>query len=204
VFYLSFLPGLIAVVGLVLASSEVQPQQTVIHVDGRMAIGLILALTGALWSAVTHPGFLILQIRATRGEHPEAMDCFRQGLRRLLPYIGMSILAGALTIMALIALIVPGLILIRGFYLAQYYIVDEEIGMVDALKKSFNDSKPNAGWIWGTIGVTVVFGALGSILGKLPVAGYLLSLLTGYVYVFAPAIRYAEVTRNLKVAAITD
>jgi hypothetical protein len=199
VFYLSFLPGLIVTVGLVLATSGVHPNQTVVHVDGRMAIGVILALFGALWSGVARPGFLILQIRAVHGEHAEAMECFKRGLHRFIPYIGMSLLAALLIILGSFALIVPGLILARGFYLAQYYVVDDKIDMVDALRKSFNDSRPNAGWIWGLIGVTVIFGVLGSLLGRLPVAGYLLSLITSYIYIFAPAIRYAEIAKDFKV-----
>ncbi len=196
VFYLSFLPGLVAVVGMVLASDITEGRQTAASLDGRAALGLVLVVVGSLWSLVTYPGLLLLQTKAVAGEHPTATDCFKQGLPRLLPFIFMSIMAVSLMILGLLALIIPGLILVRGFCLAPYYVIDQKLSPVEALRKSYADSKPNAGYIWGVIGVGLLFGIVSSALGYIPVIGYVVGMVVGLVYLFAPAFRYGEITKN--------
>ena len=202
VLYLNFFPNLLLIVGLVLASSITDQNPPITHYDTRTSLGLALAFAGALWALLAYPGLILLQIKAAAGEHPTPMACFKQGLPRLLPLIFMSILAVLLVMLGFIALIIPGLILIRGFYLAPYYIVEQNIGPVEALKKCFADSKPNAGYIWGVIGVTIGFAAMSSFVGRVPVAGYMLSLLVGLVYLFAPVLRYTEIAKNLPIRLV--
>ncbi len=55
--------------------------------------------------------------------------------------------------------------------------------------------------IWGTLAVASVFSALSSSVVYLPVVGYLISLAISLLYVFAAALRYSEITKNLKITA---
>jgi uncharacterized membrane protein len=97
------------------------------------------------------------------------------------------------------ALVIPGLILLRGLYLSQYYIIDQDLAPVEALKKSFEQSKPHAGYIWGTIGVGAVFGILTVGIGQIAVVGTILSLAVGLIYLFGPALRYGEIAKDIPV-----
>lgn len=201
--YLSFIPGLLITVGLTFMGVGEKP----VDLDAsRMGLGALLAVIGGIWALLAIPGFTYLQLRAAEGQDVSAMESFRKGLPRLPAYIGMAIVAAILVLLGLVAVIIPGLLLIRGFLLAPYYLVGQNLGPIEALKKSYNESVHVSGWIWGLIGVQLVFGLVGSILGNLPVIGVVISLVISYLYVFAPALRYSEMTQNLKVktSAVED
>lgn len=192
-FYLSFLPGLAAIVGLILAGADAENQM---QTASRVLIGIAIFLVGAIASVLTYPGFIIAQIQATHGEHPTPLEAYKAGLPRVIPFILMSLAQTVLVLIGLLLFIIPGLILIRGFLLAPYYLVDKKLGPIEALKTSFAESKPHAGWLWGVLGVMLVFALASTLVGKLPVVGYLLSIIVSYIYIFAPAIRYKEIARQ--------
>lgn len=192
--YLSFLPALVLTAGLVVMQSG----QTANVPDREMA-GRIILILAAVWAIVTYPAFTYLQARAIHGDRPTVMESFRKGLPRLLPLILMSLLAGLLIVLGLIALIIPGLILIRGFMLAPYYVVDKGMGPVEALKQSYKDSTPVSAFIWGVIGVELAFALVGGLFAAIPVIGQLIALAFSYPYIFAPALRYGEIVDNLAV-----
>jgi len=201
VFYLMFLPLLVTMVGLVMyehgAYSGGMHSTDFRLWDSHSAAGSIVLAAGMLLTLLTTPGSMIMQLEAVRGGTPSTRDCFNRGLRYIVPFIGMSILMEFAIIGGFILFIVPGLFLLRSYYLSKFYLVDQQLGPVASLKKSRAESKPNAGYIWGVIGVTILFGILGGILQAIPVAGYLLSIIVGLFYGFAPAFRYNEI-KNLK------
>lgn len=193
IIYLSFIPGLLLFMGLTLLGED--PRQTPAT---QLGIGVLIAFTGGIWAMIVYPGYLYMQVKALEGKDISAWESIKFGLPRLPAVIAMSFVGAVLIILGFFALIVPGLLLIRGFVLAPYYVVDQKLGPIEALKKSYRDSVPVSGWIWGLIGVQIVIGIVASALGRLPFIGFLLSLGLSYLYVFAPAIRYAEITRNFK------
>ena len=197
VLYLSFLPGLVVVAGLVLAGNPSSPNTVVTQIDGRTLAGIGLMIAGGIWTILTYPALVVLQLRAISGSHPSATQCFRQGLTQFFPLLILTILTAIAIFFGLLALLIPGLILIRGFYLAQFYLIDNKLKPIEALKKSFQNSKPHAGYIWGTIAVEIVISIIGSPLGKIPVLGFFLTLAIGTIYLFGPALRYGEIAKNL-------
>jgi hypothetical protein len=197
VFYLMFLPSLVLVVGSVLLQHAVKPTGT-IEWNNAASVGLALMIIGMIWLVLSLPGAIIMQLQAVRGGTPEAFDCFRQGLRHIFPLIGLILLIELALIGGFLAFIVPGLFLARSFYLAQFYLVDQNLGPRKAMRKSRAESLPNAGYIWGTIGVVVLFSMVSSVFGSLPVVGYILSLGIGLIYAFGPALRYNEI-KNLNI-----
>lgn len=204
VFYMSFLPSLVSAVGLVLLTSGLSRNHGLsIAWDNQTATGAMLLIIGSLWTLLTYPATIILRLRAIQGNNLSAITSFKLGIRRLLPFIFLSISMVTLIVLGGILFIIPGLILYRGFYLAQYYVIDQQLEPFEALRKSWADSKPNAGYIWGTIGVQTLIGIVASGIGSIPVAGQILSLAIGYIYWYAPAIRYSEIARNYVVPVET-
>jgi len=202
IFYLSFLPRLISIVGIVLVGVY-DPNQT-FTLDEKSVTGLALAVFGSVWSLLAYPGLIRMQLEAVAGKQPDAWVCFKKGLSKVIPFVIMALLAALAISFGLLLFIVPGLILIRGFMLSAYYLIDKNLEPVAALKQCFAESKHHAGYIWGTLGVGIVFNMLSSSVGRIPVAGYILAILVTMIYLFGPALRYkeiqaAEVSKPLRV-----
>jgi len=191
IFYLSFLPRLISVVGIVLVGVY-DPNQS-FTLDEKSIIGLALAVFGSAWSLLAYPGLIKMQLEAVAGKQPDAWLCFKKGLSKVIPFVIMALLAALAIFFGLLFFIIPGLILIRGLTLSAYYLIDKNLGPTDALKQSFAESKHHAGYIWGTIGVGIVFSMLSSSVGRIPVAGYIFAILVAMIYLFGPALRYKEI-----------
>lgn len=191
--YLFLLPTLLLTVSFVLIGTN--PAQPV--PDSQRIAGLLLMLASGLWTLLAYPGFLYMQLRAVEGEDITATEAFKKGLPHLMSFIGVTIAASLLILSGLI-FIIPGLLLIRGFYLAPFYVVDKNLGPVEALKQSYSDSQPITAWIWGVIGLEVLFGILSGVFSYIPVIGAIVGIAITAIPLFVGALRYAEVTKDFK------
>lgn len=197
VMYLSFLPRLTFSAGLtaIVIGSE-------FATGSRLIIGSVVAAIGLIWWITTVTGFIYLQAKAAMHSEVSAMEAFRLSLPRIPAYIVTAGLSFLLIFLGLLLFIIPGLILLRGFFLAPYYAVEQKLSPVKALKKSLAMTKPVAGWIWGVIGIQL-FVAIGALSFRdIPGIGPIIALAIGYLYIFAAALRYAEIEKNIP--AITD
>lgn len=105
--------------------------------------------------------------------------------------IGLYIVTGLVIFVGLILLIVPGLIMIRRYYLAPYVIINKNCGIREAMDRSAAISKPHSGYVWGVIGVTILIG----LIGVIPLIGSLVAFIMGMFYSVAPALRYQELKK---------
>jgi hypothetical protein len=105
--------------------------------------------------------------------------------------LGLYVVMGLLIFVGLVLLVIPGLILIRRFFLAPYVMLDKKIGIREALEESTRLSRLNTGSIWGIIGVMFLIGLLNII----PFIGGLISFAVGSLYSVAPALRYQQLKK---------
>jgi hypothetical protein len=105
--------------------------------------------------------------------------------------IGLYAVVFLAVVIGLILLIVPGLIMIRRYYLAPYVLIDTKCGIREAMDESARLSKMNTGSIWGIIGVMFLIGLVNII----PVFGGLVSFALGGLYSAAPALRYTQLRK---------
>jgi hypothetical protein len=102
--------------------------------------------------------------------------------------LGLYLVMFAVILVGFILLVIPGLIMIRRYLLAPYVMLDERVGIREALDKSAELSKLNTGSVWGVIGVLFLIGLLNII----PLVGGLLAFGLGALYSVAPALRYQQ------------
>jgi hypothetical protein len=154
-----------------------------------LSIPIIIAI-----ALVVPPSMTILALKSTKDKDADLEDTVRSGFKFVWRYLGYNILFSLLLIGGFILFIVPGLIVLRRYLLAGYYLVDKDLGIREAMDKSAAESKPFSGAIWGLIGVIFlinllsVFGVFGSIVG------FVLSI----IYTFAPAVRYHQIREASK------
>ena len=80
--------------------------------------------------------------------------------------------------------------MLKRYILAPYFLVDKNLGIMEAMNQSAEASKKYSSALWGLIGVTFLI----SLPGIIPVLGAIVSALLGIAYYCAPAVRYREVT----------
>jgi uncharacterized membrane protein len=156
------------------------------------AASIVVFITGVIAMvsvALIVPAFDLTLLKGAKGEQPTFKDVFRPGLSFFWRYIGMSILVGLLTIIGFILLIVPGLFVMKWFLLSSYYLLDRNVGVIDAMKMSMEASKRYNGPIWGVVGVQILI----NLIGTIPILGWIPSFIWGILYLGAPAARYIEV-----------
>lgn len=192
---LSLLPALLTQLGSVLVTK---------HND----TGYLLSLVGGIWTFINMPAIVVLQLRGARNKATTVNEAYTQGFRHIWQVLGTLLLSGVLILLGFICLIVPGLILLRRYALAPYYVVDKKMDVGQAMKRSWEDSNHAAGYIWGTIGVVLVISIcssiLGAIFGFIPGASAIVTSILGLAAFFLLPLRYIEVSRHAKAAAASS
>ena len=162
---------------------------------GAIVGGITLIVLIGLLIAVFYQALLYTaQLLAARGtvSFRDLWDIATRYWGRLfLLIISMGIIIGV----GLILFIVPGLIFLRRYYLAPYFMIDQNLGVMESLRRSAAMSKPISSYIWGVIGLMVLlsvpsfFSDIGSLVSLVLLAGYSV----------APAILYFEAKKVVKV-----
>ncbi len=104
---------------------------------------------------------------------------------------GLYIVVGLTILVGLLLLVVPGLIFIRRYFLSPYVMLDKKVGIREAMDRSAAMSKPYSGSVWGVIGVMFLI----SLIGIIPLIGWLISFILGIFYSVASALRYQELKK---------
>ena len=155
---------------------------------GFSGLALLLVLVGSVFALLVAPALPFVQLKSVQGKEVAIGEAFQAGMQRFWRFYGLSILVTLLTIGGLLLLIVPGLIIMRRYFLAQFYLYDRDVGILEAMRLCAADSKPFSGAIWGVIGVTVLI----SVFGIYPLLGLVAAALQ-VLYFCAPAIRYFQI-----------
>jgi uncharacterized membrane protein len=134
------------------------------------------------------PGVIVMQLAGVHNKSIEYGEAFRTGLRYFWRFIGMWILLVLMLAVAMLLLVVPFFILLPRVVLSSYYLIDLDLGPIQAIKASMADYKKYKG-TWGLIGVNVLI----SFAGLVPFVGWLVSAIGNFLYGPAMAIRYEQI-----------
>ena len=133
--------------------------------------GLLLLQAGSivLVFQLLGTGFLNLTVHRIvaselAGEHMGAGAASSKALSRLFTLIVAGILAVVLVVLGLFALIIPGLWLAGAFSMISAVVALEDVGPVDALRRSF--ALVRGRW-WPTVGFLLLVGLFGSLAAQL-------------------------------------
>lgn len=185
ILFLFLLPALLLDWGLLLVNG-LQPATHLVDISSKQRLGLAVIGLAVIWAFINMAPSVYFLAKAKRGKAPQLGECYRRGLPLLLRVIGVNILAG-------VAIICTLFVLLPRFLLAQYYLVDKELGVREALRRSWRQSQPFYWNIWGILGVQAVFALLASAASGVPLVGVIASALIGYICLFLPALRYHEI-----------
>jgi hypothetical protein len=148
-------------------------------------LGLI-GLIGIVALALTTPGLIMLQLRAAHGEQMQAGEAFNKGLHYFWRMLGLGIVLTVIFAVSFLLLIVPFFFALRRYFLAPYYLVDRNLGIMDSLKASADDSQGRWGAIYGIVGVVVLL----ALLNIVPLVGWIASAVLSFLYACSTVLRY--------------
>jgi len=134
----------------------------------------------------------ILNLRAAQGKLPTFKHLWSEFVERWLwlKLIGLMIVATIAILIGLLLLIVPGLILLWRLFLAPYVLIDQKVGIEEALRRSWRMTK---GYAWPIYSVLIVTAVLAVIVSVVPLIGAILAAVLSAIYAIAPALRYWEI-----------
>lgn len=156
---------------------------------GLAAAGILEQQSGAYWGVhvpLMLVGYLIqgffavglarMALNASRTGMCSFGDAFSGG-SRFLPYMGMWFLAMFGISLGLVVFIVPGVILALGLWMGRWYLVDQQLGPIEALKASWTATdghKGNLFLLYLLGGLLGVAGAMACCVGIFPAQAVIL------------------------------
>lgn len=174
------------VVGAALGVSAFRPnpQPGYGKLFGAFAVQIVL---GQLVTAFIQVGWIRVWLGAVRGEQP-TFGTFLSGGSRYIPMLLSTLLLWVAMALGFVLLIVPGIILGLGLFFTPYFVADSELGVVDALKASWQATDGHKASLF-VFGIVLFFLNL---LGAIPCGLGL--FVTGPMSVLSFAIVYTRIT----------
>ncbi len=100
----------------------------------------------------------------------------------------MNLLTGILLAVSFLLLIVPFFFVLPRLQLAPYFLINQKLGIIDAIKASWHDTKGHSGEVWGIIGATFLM-----FLPVLTIIGIPFTIYLVFMYQNAPALLYNHI-----------
>lgn len=155
-------------------------------------LATLIIILAVVASIVLFSAFIPLGLRSVRGKIVSFNEAVELGKHYAWRLCLLALASGAIILIGFLLFIIPGLFMLRRYYLAPYFLVDRDLGVFEAMTQSAEASKKHSGPIWGLIGVMLLL----SILGIIPVIGFFFGILS-LLYSFAPAKRYDELHKAM-------
>jgi membrane-anchored glycerophosphoryl diester phosphodiesterase (GDPDase) len=105
--------------------------------------------------------------------------------------LGLMLLLWVVLSLSLLLFVIPFFFVLPRLVLSPYYLVNQNLGPIAALKASWEKTKGHSGKVWGIIGVNILFVLLCVTIIGIPVALYLL-----FMYASASPVLYYWINRQ--------
>lgn len=154
---------------------------------------VVIQLVSLLFTCATS----VVLLLASESKLLSYTDALKQSYKIYARYLALSILTLLITIASLLLFVVPFFIVFPRIVLAQYFMIDQDMGAIDALKASWNQTSGHVGKLYGILGVNILmFLTIVPIL-TLPLTIYLLVAYSAasvivYKYIITGAIQEPE------------
>lgn len=159
-------------------------------------VGSLLAI---IVDSLTGAAFALTYLAGVRGQRMEFGDVFGKAVSLWWKMFLLYLLI-VLSIMAsILLLVVPFFFVFPRLTLATYFLVDRDMGPVDAYKASWDATKGNVGKVYGIVGATILMALLCITIIGIPFSIYFLIM-----YGAAYAVLYEFLHKSQPVAGTTS
>jgi hypothetical protein len=119
-------------------------------------------------------GYTRVYITAVRGGKMSLGQAFADPWMLWLKLIVLEILIGLSLLVSFLLLVIPFFFVLPRLSLATYFLIDKDMGIIDAYKASWDSTKGHSGMIWGIIGAAIAMALLMITIIGIPFAIYFL------------------------------
>lgn len=180
-FLLSVLPSLLVTIGT---------RKT----DNLFELFTPFGVFGSLLAFIFLAPLMYTYTMTAKGKEVSIQEALTEGFKYFLRITGLVIVVSVLIVLGLMLFIIPGLIVLRRYFLSFYFLIDKNLSIKEAMKLSAETSKKNSFAIYGLLGIIFLFGFFSII----PGIGTVLGAILQFLYSVAPAIRYFEMKKAYK------
>lgn len=119
-------------------------------------VNVIVQLVG-IWLSAAIAYALVVSIKRQKLSVSESL---REGGAIFLPFLGLNLLLGLITVASILLFVIPVFFVLPRLMLAQFFLIEGKLGVMESISASWNATKGNVGKVWGIFGVNVLFGLL--------------------------------------------
>jgi len=160
--------------------------------------GIIGGLIGVLGTTAG----VLLFLAGVRGQKLSFGDAISKALPYWLKMFLLGIIVGIMLAVSIILLFIPFLFVLPRVSLAHFFLVDQDMGPMEAVSASWAATKGHAMNVWGIIGVTVLMALLMITIIGIPFSIYFLIMYSGaYVVLYEYLNKKAPVAAKPKAKA---
>lgn len=155
---------------------------------GTFFVSTLMTIVIIILSLAVYPAVTYATLQGAKGQHITIGEAFRVGFHFIWRFLGLVILLGLMIFGSLLLFIVPFFFVLPRVILAPYYLIDRDLGPVQAIKQCMNDYKLYRG-TWGVIGVSFLL----ELPSAVPIVGWLVSVVLEIMYLCALPLRYLQI-----------
>jgi uncharacterized membrane protein len=159
------------------------------HTNSEHPVALIgLGLLSLIYTVLLGPAIVHIQLKSSLNQKATYESAWATSKKYWWRFLILSIMVGATIIVGVILLIIPGIIFLKRYLFSIYVLIDQDLGLVESMKKSNELSKGRSMTVYGVLGVDILI----NIPGVIPVIGQIISFVLQIAYFCGPAIRYQQ------------
>ncbi len=164
------------------------------------AIFLLIAAVSLIIITLTQAAAL----QAAEGKQPTLGGAWQLVKPVFWRLLGAYILSGLAVLLGFVLFIVPGIIMLRRYYLVPYMVLDQKGRVWESMEKAAAMTKPYAGSVYRVIGLSILLSLAGWLVSALswPLLGSLVGLALGFFFTVVPPLRYLELKSLYKPSSV--
>jgi hypothetical protein len=117
-------------------------------------------LLGVIVSIIGTTAGVLVYLAGVRGQKLGFGDAVSKALPFFFRMIGLWIVVAVTLFVSFILLVIPFFFVLPRVSLAHYFLIDQDMGVMEAFKASWAATKGHAGKVWGIIGATILMALL--------------------------------------------
>lgn len=189
----TFALQLLAAIGVPAAVALVAVAFRALAHQNSAVINVVLLIAGVVSVLYTMfilaPASQYVALKSAGGVKVSFKESFDKGKHFAANFFVLNLFVGLLVIGGLILLIVPGILMLKRYLLANYFLLDKDLRPTEAMRQATAASKQFSDVHWGLLGLQ----GLLTVVGYIPFVGTIISLIMSVMYCLAYPLRYVQI-----------